>query len=232
MAGKTLNDRLTTVEGYFDTAVRTVGEGAGGAGGFKTLAYNAATLEAGGNFIMVNTSNDSTDSLTTAFNNAVGSKLWVCMSYTPQRNLKYQIAILVNPTIKAMAFRNMNWWNSTWSPWYIMTDYLKQYNATLNTTYVGGTGQFVGVYQNTAAKIAAVEFDATFKNTYSSDNVAIIATGLPKPGKPSGGFTTLARGTAQYTPRVNVDENGRLQPWYCGNVSGQWTGSFVYFYKD
>ena len=231
-AGKAMNDRLKVVEGYFDTAARTVGAGAGGAGGFKTIAYNAATLEAGGNFIMVNTSNTSTDSLSTAFNNEVGSRLWACMSYAPQNSLKYQIAILISSTVKAMAIRNMNWWNNTWSPWYVMTDYLQQYNAKLNTTYVGGSGQYVGVYKNTASKIAAVEFDATFKSTYSSENVAIIATGLPKPANPSGGFVTLARGTAQYTPRVNVDENGRLQPWYCGNVNGQWTGSFMYFYRD
>lgn len=233
VAGKTLNDKITTIQGYFDTAIRTTNDGV--SGGLKQIEYNATTLEAGGNYIMVNISLTSTDTLTNAFNNATGRKLWACHSFAPRSNeinAFYQFAFLIDPSIKAIAFRNKNWWNNTWSPWCVVTDQVTYTNAELNTTYVGGTNQYVGVYKNPFLKVCQVEFDVTFKGSYSSDNVAIIATGLPKPNKSSGGFVAMARGTAVYTPRVNIDQNGRLQPWYVGTVSGQWNGSLMYFYRD
>ena len=104
-------------------------------------------------------------------------------------------------------------------------------NGTLNTTYVNSGGVTAYKKQRCYDKyITTVTFDINFKSSYSSDNVAIIASGFPAPS--IGGSIFICAGEsyngAAYYGYVLVSDTGVLKPWYCSTVKGHWFGSVTY----
>ena len=106
-------------------------------------------------------------------------------------------------------------------------------NARINTTYVT-TQSTTHVKWRKLGRIVTVEiYDIILKAGYSTDNVAVIATGLPAPK--GGAFCTSVFGydisipTTALLQRLNVDASGTLKPWYNGpSVSTAINGSFSY----
>lgn len=100
-------------------------------------------------------------------------------------------------------------------------------SGTINTTYVRTGGTIAWYKQAIGDKaICTVSFDVTFKANTSSDNVAIIGTGVPVPV--GGGFIFPVVGVSEVdVPRINID-NDAIKPWYCGTVSGHWFGAITY----
>ena len=107
-------------------------------------------------------------------------------------------------------------------------------NATINTTYCEAEGLLRYTKQKCNGKfITTVSFDVSFKGTYSSDNVAIIGSGIPVPTVNGIAFTCrgesrVETNNAQLYGDVTIDAQGRLKPWYCGNVKGHWFGTVTY----
>lgn len=102
-------------------------------------------------------------------------------------------------------------------------------NVSANTTYCNnGQVQYNYVNLSSNRRIVSIAFDLTFKSTYSSNNVAVFATGLPVPV--TGGSVFVCSGTSvtMGNSGLCIVDGGNLKPWYCGNVSGKWVGAYTY----
>lgn len=103
--------------------------------------------------------------------------------------------------------------------------------VTVNTTYCKKTNSTIVRYTR-YGKIVIVEvYDIGLIGGKSSDNVAIIASGLPKPKiEVCANFPTNTRTVATEYVRVRILSDGTLKPWYCGTTINNTNinGSFVY----
>ena len=104
-------------------------------------------------------------------------------------------------------------------------------NGVLNTVFVNSGGYAAYAKQRCYDKyVTTVTFDVNFKSSYSSDNVAKIASALPTPVL--GGLVFLCAGNSfggsAYYGYVLIDDVGSMKPWYCSTVSGHWFGSVTY----
>ena len=103
--------------------------------------------------------------------------------------------------------------------------------GTINSTYCTGGVSFCKQKCN-GKFITFISFDISFKSSYSSDNVAIIATGLPTPAYSPNGCTFVCAGNAQSDTSAFgtciITSEGKLMPHYCGIVKSHWWGSYTY----
>lgn len=89
-------------------------------GGLQYVEYDAALIDAGGNWIMRNSLHDRSDSLSTAVIRAYGqsSNLWALYSYAISEYHQIQIAYFSWTTNNGMALRTRHWWGDNgWSDW-------------------------------------------------------------------------------------------------------------------
>lgn len=102
---------------------------------------------------------------------------------------------------------------------------------TVNTTYCKKINSTFVRYTR-YGKIVVVEiYDIGLIGGKSSDNVAIIASGLPKPKtEVCASFPTNTRTVATEYVRVRILNDGTLKPWFCGTTINNTNinGSFVY----
>lgn len=118
---------------------------------------------------------------------------------------------------------------SAWTSW---SNLITSGNAAINTTYVSKSSTTF-VRWKKCGRIVVIElYDVDLKAGYSTDNVAVIATGLPVPW---GGeiHASLAGNDKSANKviqtRLHIDSSGVLKPWYIGTstVMGI-SGSFSY----
>lgn len=121
-------------------------------------------------------------------------------------------------------------------PWWDYADNLLNSetsgNININTTYVTKAASTFARWKKLGRIVTVELYDIDLKAGYSTDNVAIIGTGLPAPK--DGSFQTSIAGlnlptleTAQ--TRLLVDSSGRLKPWFIGTtVVTAISGSFSY----
>jgi len=102
--------------------------------------------------------------------------------------------------------------------------------VTVNSSYCTGSVSYKGIRITSGRRIVTLQWDITFKSSYSSDNVAQICSPGVCPTPATGGTLAVCSGTSAVLGSlgiVNVD-GGALKPWYCGTVSGHWVGSMTY----
>ena len=118
---------------------------------------------------------------------------------------------------------------SSWSEWITWPNYNMSFTSgtgTLNSTYCSSGAISYWKQNCQKSAIVTVHFDVNLKGTYSSDNVCIFGSGLPVP---RGAVQCAASGISTGShPWVLVASNGKIQPWFCGNVSGHWYGTVTY----
>ena len=104
-------------------------------------------------------------------------------------------------------------------------------SGTINSTYCTGSISFCKQKCN-GKFITTISFDISFKSSYSSDSVAIIASGIPAPAYSPNGCTFICNGNAQNDTAEHgtciINTDGKLMPHYCGIVKGHWYGSYTY----
>ena len=118
---------------------------------------------------------------------------------------------------------------AAWTPW---TNTTTSGNTTINTTYVTKSSTTF-IRWKKCGRIVTVElYDVDFKAGYSTDNVMVLATGLPAPwgGEIQAslpGHDKTANKVMQV--RLHIDSSGVLKPWYIGpSVVTGISGSFSY----
>ena len=103
--------------------------------------------------------------------------------------------------------------------------------GTINSTYCTGSVGFCKQKCN-GKFITSISFDISFKGSYSSDGVAIIASGIPAPAHSPSGCTFVCSGNAQNDTSgfgtCIITSDGKLMPHYCGIVKSHWWGSYTY----
>ena len=110
---------------------------------------------------------------------------------------------------------------------------LKSYESkslTVNTTYCNKTSTTYVRYTKFGRIVIVEIYDISLKGSKSSDGVATIASGLPKPVVEYTAClpTNMKTRNTEYV-RIRIRNSGALQPWYIGtteegtNINGTFT---------
>ena len=118
---------------------------------------------------------------------------------------------------------------SAWTAW---TNLLTSGNAAINTTYISKANTTFARWKKCGRMVTVELYDVDTKAGYSTDNVMVIATGLPIPwgGETMASLTGHDKSANKAVQvRLHVDSAGVLKPWYIGTstVMGI-SGSFSY----
>lgn len=91
-------------------------------------------------------------------------------------------------------------------------------NLAINTTYCSTMSSTYARYSKFGAIVVVEMYDIRLKGGKSTDNVAIIASGLPKPAVEYTAALPVNISHSKYLDyaRVRVQKSGVLKPWYMG----------------